>query len=108
MSYRVTPIDLTKIRLNEQDTVTSVLQNIAILLATRRGTVPLYRGFGLQQRWLDKPINAAKPMMFVDIKEAVEEYEPRATVVDVTFETDPNVLGRLIPCVEVEINGTES
>jgi hypothetical protein len=103
MSYKVSAADLTNIRLNEQDTVTSVLQNIAVILSTRKGTVPMYRGFGLDQRSVDKPIPVAKPMLYIDVKEAIEEYEPRAEVVNVTFQEDPAIPGRLIPTVEVEI-----
>ncbi len=103
MSFKVSAADLTNIRLNEQDTVTSVLQNIALILSTRKGTVPMYRGFGLDQRSVDKPTPIAKPMLYVDVKEAIEEYEPRAEVVNVTFQEDPAIPGRLIPTVEVEI-----
>ena len=43
------------------------------------------------------------PMMYSEVKEAVEEYEPRAEVVNVTFAADRNAPGRLIPYVEVNI-----
>ena len=43
MTYKVSAVDVGTVKLNEQDTVSSVLQNIAILLSTRQGTVPLYR-----------------------------------------------------------------
>ena len=46
MSYKVTAADIGAVQLNETDTVRSVLQNIAIILSTRQGTCPLYRGFG--------------------------------------------------------------
>lgn len=42
-------------------------------------------------------------MMYSEVKEAVEEYEPRAEVVNVTFAADRNAPGRLIPTVEVNI-----
>ena len=45
----------------------------------------------------------AMPMMYSEVKEAVEEYEPRAEVVNVTFAADRNAPGRLIPTVEVNI-----
>ena len=41
------------VALNETDTVKSVLQNIAIILRTRRGSCPLYREFGLPMEFLD-------------------------------------------------------
>lgn len=103
MSYKVSAVDLSAVRLNESETVASVLQNIAIILQTRQGTVPMYREFGLPMNFLDKPIPVAKPMLYVEVKEAIEEFEPRAEVLDVTFEEDPSAPGRLIPTVEVEI-----
>jgi len=103
MSYKITAGDLSNLQLNETDTVKSVLQNVAIILATRQGTCPGYRDFGLPQKFLDKPIPVAKPMMYSEIKEAIEEYEPRAEVVNITFAEDINALGKLIPTVEVEI-----
>lgn len=103
MSYKVSAVDLSAVRLNESETVASVLQNIAIILQTRQGTVPMYREFGLPMNFLDKPIPVAKPMLYVEVKEAIEEFEPRAEVLDVAFEEDPSAPGRLIPTVEVEI-----
>ena len=103
MSYKVTAADLGAVRLNETDTVRSVLQNIAIILSTRQGSCPLYRGFGLPQKFLDKPVSVAMPMMYSEVKEAVEEYEPRAEVVNVTFAVDEAAPGKLIPTVEVNI-----
>lgn len=103
MSYKISAVDLSAVRLNESETVASVLQNIAIILQTRQGTVPMYREFGLPMNFLDKPIPVAKPMLYVEVKEAIEEFEPRAEVLDVTFEEDPSAPGQLIPTVEVEI-----
>lgn len=103
MRYQVSAADLVAIRLSETDTVASVLQNVAIILATRQGTSPLYRQFGLPQKFLDKPIPVAKPMLYAEVKEAVEEFEPRAEVVGITFQEDAAAPGGLIPTVEVEI-----
>lgn len=53
MSYKVTASDIGAVQLNETDTVRSVLQNIAIILSTRQGTCPLYRGFVfLRSSWI--------------------------------------------------------
>ena len=103
MSYKVSATDLAAIRLNEQDTVSSVLQNIAVILSTSKGSVPLYRSFGLNTDFLDKPIPVAKTMMVAEVREAIETWEPRATVVDVSFREDISSPGILIPIVEVEI-----
>ena len=50
MTYQVSGADLKTIRLSEQDTVSSVLHNVALILATVKGTVPLYRDFGLHTK----------------------------------------------------------
>ena len=38
MSYKVNATDLTNIRFNEADTLSSVLQNIAVILSTPKGS----------------------------------------------------------------------
>lgn len=103
MRYKVTATDLKQIKMNEINVVNSALQNIAIILSTRQGSVPLYREFGLPMRFLDKPTHIAKPMIVLEIKEAIEDFEPRAEFIGVTFQEDTSAPGRLIPTVEVEI-----
>mgnify|MGYP001026098762 CR=1 FL=1 len=104
MSFTVSATDLGHLRFNEQETVSSVLQNIAVILSTPKGTVPQYRDFGLDMTFLDKPVPVAKVLMVAPVREAVERWEPRARVLNVSFQTDPAQPGTLIPTVEVEIN----
>ena len=104
MSFQVSATDLGRIRLNEPETVNAVLQNIALVLATPKGSVPMYRDFGLPQDFLDKPIPVAKARMIASVREAVEEWESRATVQSISFTDAPQEPGRLIPRVEVEIH----
>ena len=103
MNYRVGMRDIGKITLNEQDTIASVIQNVALILLTRQQSVPLYRGFGLSMNFIDKPEPTAKPLIVSEIHEAIAEYEPRAVVRNITFEADADNPGRLLPTVEVEI-----
>ena len=100
MSYKVTMDDSGPLRLNETDKIKSVLQNVAIVLNTWTGSVPLYRDFGISAEFMHKPIPVAKAMLRAQIREAVETFEPRAEVVGVTIEETPN---GLIPTVEVNI-----
>lgn len=104
MSYKVSAMDWSDLCLNEQDTVKSVLQNIALILSTPKGSIPLYRSFGLPTDFRDKPLPIAKSMMVAHVRETVEEWEPRATVIGVTFTENVSQPGVLIPTVEVEIN----
>ena len=104
MSYTVSATDLRKLRFNEIDTINSVLQNIAVILSTPKGSVPLYRDFGLDWKHLDKPLPVAKVRMVSEVREAIERWEPRATVRNVSFSDDPAQPGLLIPTVEVDIS----
>lgn len=104
MSYTVSAADLRSIRFNEKDELNAVLQNIAAILSTPMGTVPLYRDFGLDWSFLDKPIPIAKVQMVAPVREAIQRWEPRATVLDVSFSEDPAQPGILIPTVEVDIS----
>ena len=101
MTYTASAADLGKVHLNETAVVASVLQNVAVILSTPRGSVPLYREFGLNWTVLDKPTPVARVMMIADVREAVERWEPRAAVVDVNFSESAD--GVLTPTVEVEI-----
>ena len=103
MSYTVSPSNKRKIKFNVTDPVESVLQNIAVILSTPKGSVPMYRDFGISVDILDRPIPVAKAMMTADIKEAIERWEPRALFISVEFMED-ELNGGLIPMVEVEIN----
>jgi len=50
----------------------AVLQNIALILATPKGSVPLYRDFGLSWEPLDKPMPVAQAMMTGEVRETIE------------------------------------
>ena len=43
--------------------------------------------------------------MIVEIKDAIARWEPRAELVSVEFQIDESTPGKLIPVVEVEIDG---
>lgn len=104
MSYFVSPPDVKKYGLGKLDGVEEVLRNIAVILATPLGSVPLYRDFGLDQSFLDKPESEAVNCLTSPVREAVERWEPRAEFVELTVSRDLSNPGRVIPVVEVEIN----
>lgn len=102
MSYTVRA-GKPEIKLSDRNEITSVLQNVAIILATPKGSVPLYREFGLSMDFVDKPMPVARTLLVSAITEAIQEFEPRAEVVGISFELDDNAVGRLVPIVEVEV-----
>lgn len=104
MSYHISASDLKHVRWSESDTVNSVIQNIAIILSTSLGSVPLYREFGLDMTFVDKPEPVARVLMIAAVQTAIPRWEPRATVRSVTPQADPDQPGRLRPLVEVDIS----
>ena len=104
MTYEVSEADLKTLRLNEQNTVSAVIHNVALILATPKGSIPMYRDFGLDREFLDMPGPAAETRMIAPIREAVQQWEPRATVKDVRFTKSGDGSGRKVVHVEFEIN----
>jgi len=105
MNYLVSGDSTSPLSLNESDTVKSILQNIRIILSTPKGTVPLYRDFGINMEFLDLPVPAAESYMRTEIRETVELWEPRVRVTGVEFDQEKLAEGRLGATVEVEIIG---
>lgn len=105
MSYKVKAYDPKKINIAPKTDVEEILQNVSMIISTPKFSVPLDRGFGLSQRFVDMPIKAAKSVFIAEIIDAVERNEPRAEVISVAIK-HTDVPGVLIPIVEVEINGS--
>lgn len=104
MAFKVSATDLKNIRWSEKDTVNSVLQNIAVILSTPKGSVPLYRDFGLDMSILDRPIPVAEVLIVAEVTQAINRWEPRAVVRNVYPRIDPSQPGKMEPMVEVEID----
>jgi len=104
MQYSVSAIEPWAISFGEPDRVLSVLQDIKMLLAIRQGEAPLYRDFGLPQRFLDMPANVGIPVMIAEVEDAMAEFLPDVRLIEVIAEFEDEVLGRLYPVVKVEIN----
>lgn len=103
MRYVIRSDDPAELTLCENDDRKSILQNIAVLLSTRCGTVPMYREFGLPMNFLDKPMSVAETLMAAEIKDALADFEPRATYIDLSLEANVEKPGEVIVILEVEI-----
>lgn len=102
-SYKVSS-EPGNIRLNEPDRVKSILQNIGIILSTRRGSIPLYRNFGTSwENFVDRPVHIMKALAFAEMREAIQTYEPRAELLSINFLQDQSDSGHIIFTAEVEI-----
>lgn len=103
MQYTVRSDDSVNLTLCESDEIKSILQNLHLIITTPKGSIPMYRAFGLDMAFLDKPIPVMRTMMVSKVREAVEEFEPRAEFVSLDFEEDKTNPGRVITILEVKI-----
>ena len=102
-TYKVSGKEKMPVQLGVEDKTAAILQAVKIILTTRKGTVPMYRDFGVNMDFLDMPIPGAEQRARMEIREAVEKWEPQVRVKDITFARDEANGGKLIPTVEVEI-----
>lgn len=99
---KVTISILQNINMEPQTIEEEIMQNVAVILATPKFSVPLDRGLGMNMNFLDKPVPSAKVLAIGDVMDAIEEGEPRVKVREVDFLED-GMTGRLVPVAEVEI-----
>lgn len=66
-------------------TAEEVLQNVRFIIKTRKGSLPLFRDFGVDWGFLDRPIAEARLMAIPDIISEIQTREPRAEIVDINF-----------------------
>lgn len=102
MVYTISNREPITYTLIENDEVTSILQNVALLLQTWKGTVPMYREFGLPNEWVNQQVPIAEVIAAQEVEEAIEAFEPRATLLDVHIKGEMDT-GKLYIEVEVEI-----
>ena len=82
-----------------------VLQNVSVILATVKGSVPLDRGFGTLWQIVDEPRPVALQRAKADIIDAIDEHEPRAVVEEIRFSRGESPTGgQLVPTVTLSID----
>ncbi len=95
--------ELGKINFSPGSETEEILQNVRTILTTLKKTVPMDREFGINGNVIDLPIATAQAKITSEIVAAVAKYEPRASVVSVSYkgkETD----GIVKPTVKVRLN----
>lgn len=94
-----------KLNLAPKNEREEIYQNIATILKTIQGSVPLDRDFGVDGSYIDLPMPIAKGQWQAEIIDAIERDEPRVRVLQVDFEenTTDAMDGILSPIVTVEI-----
>ena len=77
------------------------LMELYVLLNTKRGTVPLHRDLGIDNRMIDRPITVIKNNIFNELQMQVNKYIKGLTLNNVNCKATEN--GLEIEC-EVEID----
>lgn len=101
MTYKINSADSYSLDLDQSDEVLSVIQNVSLIINTKKGTIPMHRDFGLPMEFVDKPLDVAETIAVAEITDALEKFEPRAKLENLTFEKTKD--GEMSLVVEVSI-----
>lgn len=102
MTIDVTAATLSDVKIMPATELEEIAQNVAMILATEKFSVPLDRTFGVDANLIDLPINAAQAKLTAEIATAIREQEPRARVKKCFFSGDVDD-GQLIATVRIEV-----
>lgn len=105
MAYLITADDVQTVNLAPANVVEEVLQNVATIISTVKYSIPLDREFGIDGAVVDLPMIEARAKMTNEIFQAIKRYEPRAVIQGINYKG--TLEGKLMPTVEVTINGAE-
>ncbi len=87
-----------KINFRPSSVQEEIFQNINTILGTYKFSVPLFREFGFEAEFIDKPMSVLQPLYVREVIETIEKYEPRVIVEEVklTAELDGNAFPTII------------
>lgn len=91
------------VKLNPQNIIEELKQNIRMILLTFAGSCPLARELALDSGLIDKPVNIVENIIYANLKRAIEENEPRVNLKQINIKNDLENLGKLVITVIVEV-----
>ncbi|MGG2114020.1 hypothetical protein ABFY60_26925 [Lysinibacillus pakistanensis] len=78
----------SKINFRPANELEEIFQNINTILGTYKFSVPLFRDFGFQAEFIDRPMSILHPLYVREVVETVEKYEPRVMVEEVKMTAE--------------------
>ena len=66
----------------------AIARNVAMLMSSTKYDVPLMCGYGLTGRHIDGNPELARSVFVLDLAEATDAYEPRASIAEAFFEAE--------------------
>lgn len=100
-SYEINTATTMPVSIIPDTELSEILQNVRTILTTVKGTIPLDREFGIDDRIIDMPMHIAQAKLSNEIFQAIKRYEPRVTIGNISFTASLD--GRLIPKVVISI-----
>ena len=94
---------MESVKLNPQNIIEELRQNIRMILLTFAGSCPLARELALDSGLIDKPVNIVENIIYANLKRAIEENEPRVNLKQINIKNDLENLGKLVITVIVEV-----
>lgn len=94
-----------KISLAPESIEAEVVQNVRMIITTVRGTVPLFRDFGLDSTIIDSPTLMAQAKISTEIIRQVRKHEPRAKITSLKYEVLE--IGHLRPILTIAVKGVK-
>lgn len=91
-------------KIKPESTEEEVAQNVAFLLSTPKGSVPMMRDLGIDTSLLDDPTPRAKAKLKVEIIRQIKKCEPRVKIEVLKVEQDSE--GRLKPVVRWQVKSS--
>ena len=91
------------VKLNPQNIIEELRQNIRMILLTFAVSCPLARELALDSGLIDKPVNIVENIIYANLKRAIEENEPRVNLKQINIKNDLENLGKLVITVIVEV-----
>ena len=98
-------IDVRRVNWFPESVIEEILQNVAVLITTVRGSVVLDRSLGIDARFIDEPSPRGMMKASIFLLETIQDYESRVHVQKIDFEPnlDAALDGKLYPRVVVRI-----
>lgn len=104
MIYNVT-LNPTEIKLMPASTVEEILQNVRTIIRTMRGSVPMYREFGISTEIIDAPANVVRSRFMAAAVDAINRFEPRAKLKKIIQRQSDVAGGKVDFLIQVELSG---
>lgn len=102
MRYIDVTANLAEVDFSPMTLEKEVIQNVKMILSTPIYSVPLDRAFGTILDAVDAPMPVAKAKISANIVQAIQKFEPRAKVTNVSFSGD-EISGIMRPKVRIEL-----